>query len=155
MKSEKPYEINGKNYTQRPLVLGQIMPLIDLMQGIELRDFSATGLIQSLGPNLPEVMAIVLIPEGTRLSQKDIPTLAEEFEEYLSIETALEVVEDFLSFNPVSSISARMTGVMIKMIEAATAVLSSMTSKGLSRTSAMETSPDEDGSSGTLPSLTH
>lgn len=151
----KTYEINNKTYTQRPLVLGQVMPLIDLLQDIELSEFSALGIIRGLGPSLPEVMAIILIPEGVRLRDRNLAALAEEFEEYLTIETALAVAEDFLSFNPLSSISARMTGVMVNMIAAAMKVIQSRQASGeLSRTSAVETLPDKAESSGLSPSPT-
>jgi len=138
---EKDYTVNGKIYIQRPLKLKQLVDLVDALQGIEIADLSPLGIVHALGSRLPLAMAIVLIPEGTMLKEKDIKAIAEEFEEHLDIDTALAVAEDFFTFNPLSSISRKMKGMMIKMIEASAAILSVTASGVLSRTSAGEISP--------------
>ncbi len=103
----RKYIINGKTYNQRPLVLGQLEPLEKLIMGVQIVDLSPSGILQALGSRLPQAAAIILNPEGVRLRDKDIDALADEFAEYLELETALEVAADFLSCNSLLSISSR------------------------------------------------
>jgi len=103
----KKYIINGITYNQRPLVLGQLEPLEKLIMGMQIVDLSPSGILQALGSRLPRAAAIILNAEGVRLKDKDIDALADEFAEYLELETALEVAADFLSCNSLLSISSK------------------------------------------------
>lgn len=105
---QKKYEINGKGYIQKKLVLAQIKPLISSLEGRNIDDLSAIGIVHSLGDILPELASIILIPEGVKASQRDLGAMTEEFRDELDLETALEVAADFLSFNPVSSFFERL-----------------------------------------------
>lgn len=104
---KKKYEINGKTYTQGPLVLGQLMPLCELIEGVKIPEFTVQGIAKALGGDLPRALAIVLVPEDESPGERETDALAAEFFEHMGIDTALEVVADFLSFNPVSSILER------------------------------------------------
>lgn len=146
--NEKKYTIDGKIYIQRPIVLGQLVMLIEELQGMEINDMSAIGLIRGLGGRLPLAMAIVLTPDGIRIKDKDVPAVADELERTLDIDTAMEVIEDFFSFNPISSISRRMKGAMIMTIDAASEILSGTVSSRSSKTSASAISPEKIESSG-------
>jgi hypothetical protein len=111
----KSYNINGKTYTQKPLVIGQVADMKNLIAGIQIVDLSPLGIIQSLGDKLPMALAVVLIPEGAKVKNRDLLAIAEEMEENLDIDTALEMAADFLSFNPLSSISSKSRGLIDKV----------------------------------------
>ena len=149
----KTYIINGRPYIQQPLVLGQIMQLIDLSEGIVLQSFTVEGIIKALGPKLSMAAAIVLTPEGTELKDKDLLALEAEFFSRLDLKTALEVAEDFLSFNPLSSASDRIKGMIMDLIMTILMTLerrvSGSVSDGSSKNSVTEISQDATGSSGT------
>jgi len=114
---EHKYEINGKVYSQRPLVLGQVDPLVKLMETITITELNPMGLIRTLGEHMPRAMAIVLIPEGQKVRDKNIDELEAEFANEMDVDTALEVAADFLSCNPVSSISQKIRQLVVKMWE--------------------------------------
>lgn len=100
----KKYTINGRTYVQGPLVLGQLLPLCELVEGIKIPAFTVQEIIKALGPKLSEAMALILVPEGESPKGRDLDVLAAVFEEHMTIEATLEVVADFLSFNPASSL---------------------------------------------------
>ena len=99
------YEIAGKKYYQKPLVLGQVKQLARLLKDISFTGeaISAADVLELIGDKLPEALAIVLIPEGCRLSEKNIKEIAQELEESLDLETAAKIIEDFFCCNPISS----------------------------------------------------
>ena len=67
------YEIGGKKYIQKPLVLGQIDQLIEFMQGIRLPvEISASSIIFVLGGKLSKAIAIILCEAGKHLKDKDV-----------------------------------------------------------------------------------
>jgi len=112
------YTINDKVYIQRPLVLGQIQPLLTFLQGKVFTDLSPMALLMELGDSLPRVAAIIITPEGQRMSEKNIDELEKEFTDYLDIDTALAVAADFLSCNSLSSLSEKLRAVTTKAWEA-------------------------------------
>lgn len=106
---EFKYEIGGKTYTQKPLVLGQIRQLMNLMKGIVIpHDIDTPGLVSLLGDKLPQTIAVVITPEDMRLKDKDVKTLATEIEFEISPEQAIQVVEDFFDCNPIVSLLERL-----------------------------------------------
>lgn len=110
------YEIAGKVYVQRPIVLGQLKQLMGIMRGTILpKELNATGVIAVLGEKLSEAVAVVVCEEGTSLKDKDVLRLAGELEFNIEPELALKVIEDFFICNPVSSLLERLTGVMEKV----------------------------------------
>jgi hypothetical protein len=97
------YEIGGKTYIQKPLVLGQIAPLFNILKGVSFNSLHPASIVSAVGPKLTEVMAVILLPEGEDAAARDIGAISKTFAYELSLETALEVAEDFLSFNLSSS----------------------------------------------------
>ena len=112
-KKQFEYAVNDKLYTQKPLVLGQIGQVTELVRDIEIpENISSHDLINLLGDKLPTATAILLTPVGTRIKDKDISALTEEFQEHMDIETAMEVMDHFLSLNPIASAIEKLTGIM-------------------------------------------
>jgi len=110
------YEINGKKYIQKPLVLGQIRQLTPLISGIEIKGgIDAIKLVEVLGDKLPTAVAVLLIPEGTALKDKDVQKLTEEIEFEISPEQTIQVIEDFFLINPISSLSKKLGGLIERM----------------------------------------
>lgn len=101
------YAINGNIYTQKPLVLGQVMPLIKLLEGKVINDVSPLALVTVLGETLPRCMAIILIPEGASVRDRDLDALEAEFSDNMDLDTAMQVASDFFLCNPLSSLSAK------------------------------------------------
>lgn len=110
------YNIGGKKYIQKPLVLGQIRQLMELMQGVVVANADALGIIAALGDKLPKAIAIALTPEGMAVKDKDFGILASEIEFEISPEMAIQAVEDFFSCNPIALLLERLSGAM-KQIE--------------------------------------
>lgn len=113
---QKQYTINGKIYYQKPLVLAQVYPITKLIDGITITELSAEGLVIALGDKLPRAMAIIVTPEGQKVSEKDMVALEQEFAEEMDINTALAVAADFLSCNPISSVSKIMVQIVMKIL---------------------------------------
>ncbi len=142
---EFTYEIDGRKFIQRPLVLGQLRQLLSVLKTVEIPgDANAVGLIDACGDRLPEALAIVLTEEGSSLKDKNIAALADMLSFSVTPELALQVIEDFFSCNPVSSLLERLTGTIAR----ATANLTPIGSMASSLSSAAATSPDETRSSG-------
>jgi len=110
---EKTYEINGKTYVQRPLVLGQAAQLLALLKDVSLPgEATALGLVAALGERIPEALAIILTEAGTSPRDKNRTALAEELSFFLQPETALEAVDHFFELNPLSSWLNRLAELM-------------------------------------------
>jgi len=122
MEPENRYEIGGKTYTQRPLVLGQWKQLLKALKGVKIPITNDPFvLVEALGDKAPELMAIVLQEEGTRLQDKDIIKLTAELDFAVSPRLILTILDDFFVGNEVFSlleeISTRMTESIAKAIE--------------------------------------
>lgn len=145
------YEIGGKTYTQRPLVLGQISQLMSLMKGLIIpHDIDTLGLVSLLGNKLPQAVAVVLTPEGVSLKDKDVNALTAELEFEISPEQTIQVVEDFFVLNPIVSLLERLSGMTEKISKA----MIKTTETGLKSSSAPlpeEILPKETASSGDAP----
>lgn len=139
------YIINEKTYTQKPLVLGQVIQLSKLLNGIAFpSDRGVKGIISAIGDRLPLALAIVLIPEGTELKDKDISAIAGELEFTINPETAIEAVSDFFACNPINSVLEKLTG----MTERITAAIPRENGTGSSASSQGEILPEGIVSSG-------
>lgn len=139
--SDHRYDIDGITYIQRPLVFGQIKQLSTLLGGVTIDlNNAAEGLLQVVGDHMPQALAIVLTPEGTRLKDKDLTELADTLEFAITAEQIVQVVDDFFTCNPVVSILNRLgqtTGVIKDvMVNWVTGLISSYVSLQ------PETSPD-------------
>lgn len=145
--AEKTYDIGGKKYVQRALVLGQIRQLVACIEGVVFpEDLDPRSLIITLGDRLPRALAIVLTPENTEVRGKDLEELAEEIEFSISPEAIFEVIEDFFDCNPIVSL-LESVGKMSAKIQTKLPT----GSKSLSASSPEATSPDENQSSGETP----
>jgi len=127
--TEKKYDIGGKSYVQKPLVLGQLRQLLAALKGVTIpTNVDSMGLVDALNDHLPAALAIVLIPEGFSPRDKDIEALAAEIEFAITPEQIFEVVEDFFVCNPLPSLLDRLGMAAGKIMEQMTAGMGSMTS---------------------------
>lgn len=141
------YEIGGKTYIQRPLVLGQVRQLLDVLQGAVIPgNVDALGLVSVLGDKLPLALAAVLTEEGQSPRGKDIPALAGELEFAISPEQAIAVIEDFFAGNPLVSFLERLAGMAEKI--SAMMPMPPTGSSNFASSSAMEISPGKAALSG-------
>ena len=142
---ERKYEIGGKTYIQRPLVLGQTRQFLDLLKGVTIpAGVDAYGLIRALGESLPQALAIVLTEEGKSPRDKNVTEAACEIEFAITPEQTLEVVDHFFDLNAIPSLLSRIAGVAEKIGE-------KMTKTGSPRSASSspeETSPSATGSPG-------
>ena len=143
----KKYPINGKTYVQKPLVLGQWEQMIPMMDKFNFKDFTAKGIISEMGSAIYDAVAIVLNPEGVKIKDKDLTSLAEEFSEEMPLVTLMEVIEDFFLYNSVSSLISRFNNLTDLLIENIKELLTKTHpgSKKSSESSAAETSQSEAG----------
>lgn len=110
---EFTYDIEGRIYVQRPLVLGQIKQLFEILQDVRIpADAGTFGLIQALGDRLFAALAVVLTEKGESPRDKDLVSLADTLSFSVTAEIVLKVIEDFFACNPVFSLLERLTGAM-------------------------------------------
>ena len=91
----KKYQIGGKTYIQRKLVLGQVRQLIEHLDGISFPadlNFDFSGLIAVLGGKLPIALAICLTEEGKSPRDKDIIATAGDLEFSIDAEITMEAI---------------------------------------------------------------
>lgn len=147
MEEKYKYKIGGKIYFQRPLVLGQINQLMEVLGGMPM-PVAANGpeLLLRLGAKgLPRAIAIVLCEEDHALKDKDLDALATDIGFAIDPETTLKVINDFFDCNPISSW-------LITAGETAESIWKTMREIGLRKPAsslAEETSQSGNGSSGT------
>jgi hypothetical protein len=109
------YKIGGKLYLQRTLVLLQVEQLAAMLAQFDFpQGAGAIGIVNMLGDRLANVLAIVLTPEGVEVDEKDLDETVKHLRRHVDISLALQVVEDFLSCNPVASVFDRLTGLAEK-----------------------------------------
>ncbi len=110
------YEINGKKWILKPLVIGQVNQLIEITDHLKIpANIGIAGLIALLGKELGKAFAIILTPEGMRLKEKDIDAIKEELEETVEIETAIKIIEDFFALSPIALVLERLSGIIEKI----------------------------------------
>jgi hypothetical protein len=148
---DKTYEIGGTTYRQRPIVLGQLGLLMPLVGNVSLDLTSTAAAIASgLTSALPRALAIVLVEEDAvslreAMSPEIITARAEALAWAIPPEQIIEVIEDFLEINQVSSIGAKITAALAE-------ARSKMTASNTSSTASQaETSPAETSASGESP----
>ena len=143
------YTIGGVCYTQTPLVLGQTVQLSKALSSLEGNIDDFNDFLAVAGDKMPELLAIVLTPEGTAKKDKNITELAAVMSEHATLEVMEAVVTDFFTCNPnISSLLEKIdkaTGIVGEMV-------GKMTLKFLSSAYASSlqtaTSPSETESSG-------
>jgi hypothetical protein len=160
---ERPmeYKIGDKTYIQKPLYLGQIKMLTKTMKGIKWpQQLDISAIMEAIIDIIPEAFSIVLIEKGKEsisdLKNRDLASVQEEFEFVVNTVTILEVVSDFLSCNPVNSLTRILKNV-IDTTYTRTPPITEQTqtdqnngtgSMSTSSTSVEETLPEETESSG-------
>ena len=145
------YEIGGRKFVQKALVLGQVKLLISTIRGVALpRDATPASLVIALGDKVADVLAIVLSEEGIPLKNKKLRDVQDLIEENLSIEQSIGMVEDFFDCNPIASISEAMIGLAKKVEQVMTAKVSKEPSTESVSPLVEETLPSETISSGAL-----
>jgi hypothetical protein len=97
------YEINGTIYHQRELVLGQIQQLLAELAGVGFTDTSVPGVIAALGDRIYRAVAVVLIPDGVAIRDRDLTAIADDLEN-APARVLLQVVADFFDCNQLSSL---------------------------------------------------
>jgi hypothetical protein len=148
---EFKYEIGGRIFYQKPLVLGQSKQLISILKKLELPYvLNVSSLILTLGDKIAGVIAILMVEEGVSLKDKKVDEIQDIIEENLTIEQTIKVIEDFFDCNPIASISEAVIGLTEKVQKAMTQA-TLLTESALS--SPEETLPSEMISSGDTPLL--
>jgi hypothetical protein len=145
------YVIGGKRYVQNKLSWGQVLHVVGLLRGADLRQAGGIfGVIEALGPKLPELLAVALVPEGQ--SPERTPEELAETAAALAAnpEVMFEALSDFFVCNPVVSLAEKMTGT-IQTITAALKPTSPPPSSRPSASSPTATSPNAAPSSGEAP----
>lgn len=145
------YDIDGRIFVQRPLVLGQIQQLLRVLDGLALPEtLTLASLLDALGGRLYAAIATVITEKGCSPRDKNIEELAAELEWKLDLDTALAVIDDFFVLNPVSSLLQKAGG-MIGGLNRTMAALGTGSTRR-SSSSQEATSPAATTSSGDTPS---
>jgi hypothetical protein len=106
---EFKYTIGSKVYSQKPVVMGQINQLIEVLKGVNIpAEINVVDIITALGEKLPKAIAVVLHDPDIPLRSKDVNLLASDIEFELTPEQTMEIVEDFFECTPVSLILEKM-----------------------------------------------
>jgi hypothetical protein len=119
------YQIGGRVYLQRPLVLLQIEQLVEIINPAMFADLgepTATGIVRVLGSKIAAITAIVLIPQGVEVDERDMADMTAHLRKHLDIAMAGRIVDDFLSCNPISSVFDRLSGFLTTGAPIATAM---------------------------------
>jgi hypothetical protein len=141
------YEINGKKYTQQELVLGQWQQLLKFLKGKEMpKMLSPRHVVEELGDDICEAIAIILREEGKHLKDKNIKELAKEIQFSIKPKLSLKIVKDFFVCNHLGSIMDEVAQEIMEILNQTTPILQKSSSS-----SAEETSPSEIKSSGDIP----
>ena len=107
--TEYLYKIGEVEYRMKPLVLGQISRLMQLLEGVNLpEDSSVLSMVSAFGDKLPTAFAIIFHVPNIPLKDKDVNKIAADIEFELSPEMTLEVCEDFFDCTPISSLVEKM-----------------------------------------------
>ncbi len=91
------YNIANKTFTQRPLVLGRLVEIVEVLgedQMLDSLNTTPVGFLRALILKSPSVLRILLREEDG--SPADVTFLKEN----MDLEVVGRVVQDFLSFNP-------------------------------------------------------
>jgi len=60
----KSYQFSGKTYLMKPLVLGQIRALMEILKTVKIERVNPTTIVFALGEKLHYALAVILIEEG-------------------------------------------------------------------------------------------
>lgn len=103
--SNKIYQIGNQRFHQNKLVIGQLMQLVKALSGMSLPGkLNVQSILNAIGDRISEILAIILIPDGKSIKEKDRGAIAEFLDDNLDVELAMEIVEDFFLSNQTSSL---------------------------------------------------
>lgn len=115
--TRKTYNIKGRVFYQKELVLGQLGLLVDLLKDIEFeKGLTNLQILKVLGDKTPHAMAIVLLEEGKQIDKievgangdfleiEEVKKLTQFFANNVDISLALKVVTDFFVCTPMTNI---------------------------------------------------
>lgn len=112
----KSYNIGGRVFEQRELVLAQWRQLTALLEGVEIpaEGDMVRALVAGLETHgrLDAALAVVLTERGSSPRDKDRAALARELEAQITPQHVAEVIQDFFTCNPVSSVLDRLSGML-------------------------------------------
>lgn len=162
MSETRTYEIGGRMFVQRELVLGQWRQLKNALKGVEIVGELGEGdgrlqrIVDALDAagRLDTVAAVLLTEEGTALKDKDVPALAEFLEFHITAAQLGEVISDFFICNPVNSILSQLGGVLTKMVAIVILGIQEIGSRRRASCSPAATGADETASCGDAPRVT-
>ncbi len=100
--------VDGREFVQRRLVLGQLEQLVERLQNVEwpaFDNFNFAAICRAIGGDLPLALAIVLTEKGKKPQEKDIDALAEDLRFSLPLDEGLRAFKDFFTLNPTASIA--------------------------------------------------
>ncbi len=104
----KTYDIGGRTFTQDALVWGQVRLLQAALDSVLIPDrLTPAAMVEALGPHLPHCLAAVLVEAGKLPGDADPEEMAGFFERHVTVDQALEAVEDFFTCNPIASVLNR------------------------------------------------
>lgn len=111
------YNIKGRSFYQKELVLGQLELLIDLLKGVEFqKGLTNLEILKILGGKTPHAMAIILFEEGCKLEKveigasgcalelEEVKKLTEFFANNVNVSLSLKVITDFFACTPMANI---------------------------------------------------
>lgn len=113
----KTYNIKGRVFQQKQLVLGQLELLVDLLKDVGLeKGLTNLEILKVLGGKMPRAMAIVLLEDGCTMNKVEmkedekavevegIRKLTDFFANNVDISLALKVIADFFVCTPMTDI---------------------------------------------------
>lgn len=94
---EQKYQIGGRTYVQRPLVLGQWQQLMDVAATVQLPAvLDMTAMTIALGKKIQDALAVILTEEGQKPENKDLAEVAKHLQFNIDGEMITEVIDHFL-----------------------------------------------------------
>lgn len=145
------YQIEEKEYIQKPLVLGQIRQLSEILKDMILpKTENVSDWVMALSGKLSEAIGVVLIDPDVPLKDKDLQKFSRDIEFSIQPEMACKVIEDFFDCNPIASLAQKLEGMVSKASEATGRMLEEekIGLRESASSSQEQTSPEETPSSG-------
>lgn len=108
----KTYQFGEKTYLMKPLVLGQLRALMEILKTVKIERINPSTIVFALEEKLHFALAVVLIEEGLPIKEaiEKYRERALELECLISPEDAMQVVEDFFELTPISSLAEKLAG---------------------------------------------
>ena len=112
----KIYIIGDQRFYQKPLVIGQTVQLMKELSKVKLTGgWSVLNIMDSVGDKIADLITIVLIQSGKTLKDKDRVEMSGFLNDNLSMDMAIEIVEDFFLCNKIQSLLDKVTLMMNRL----------------------------------------